>query len=228
VLPVKFSRLFAGKKRYNNKLQFHSRKFITLKGISQGVFMDKIALRRQLQIRLVELTDQQRSQKSRTACQNLINTGHFKRASVVMLYLSLPHEVDTTSVILHAWQQEKTVAVPKVSWQQRHMIPVQISSLETGISTGASGLRNPVTGVPMPIEQIDLVVVPGMAFDNKGNRLGRGGAYYDRFFASKQLRAVKCGFAFSEQIVESVPIEDHDKAVDILVTDEGVIECKNI
>jgi len=140
-----------------------------------------------------------------------------------MMYLSLPHEVDTSEAILHAWQLGKTVAVPKISWQQRHMIPVQINSLETGFSTEVSGLRNPVTGVPIPFEEIDLVVAPALGFDRKGNRLGRGGSYYDRFFANKELKAPRCGFAFVEQVVDSIPVTDSDQPINLLVTDEEVI-----
>ncbi len=138
--------------------------------------MDKEQLRRRLQKRVLEMTEEQRSQKSRKACHNLVSTPQFQNASVVMMFLSLPHEVDTSEAVLYAWQHGKIVEVPKISWQQRHMIAVQINSLETGFSTGASGLRNPVTGVPMPIEEIDLVVTPALGFDRKGNRLGRGGS----------------------------------------------------
>jgi 5-formyltetrahydrofolate cyclo-ligase len=116
----------------------------------------------------------------------------------------------------------KTVVVPKVSWQQRHMIPVKIYSLETGFSAEVAGLRNPITGVPVPFSEIDLVVAPGLGFDHKGNRLGRGGSYYDRFFANKELKAPKCGFAFAEQVIESVPVTENDVPVDFLVTDEQV------
>lgn len=143
-----------------------------------------------------------------------------------MMYLALPNEIDTTAVILNAWQNGKTVAVPKVSWMQRHMIPVLITSLETGLNAEDAGLRNPGTGTPMPIDEIDLVVTPAMAFDDNGYRLGRGGGYYDRFFEAKQLRALKCGFVFSQQIVDSVPIAEHDRYVDFIVTDERVITVK--
>ena len=115
------------------------------------------------------------------------------------------------------------MAVPKISWQQRHMIPVQINSLETDFSTGVAGLRNPVTGMPMPFEEIDLVVTPALGFDRKGNRLGRGGSYYDGFFANEQLKACRCGFAFAEQLIESVPVTPTDESVDFLVTDEEVL-----
>jgi 5,10-methenyltetrahydrofolate synthetase len=112
----------------------------------------------------MELTDDERIGCSRDACQHLVNTDQFKRASVVMFYLPLPHEIDVTPAILHTWQQGKTVVAPKVSWQQRHMIPVEITSLETGVAIEAAGLRNPITGVPVPPDDIDLVVTPGLAF----------------------------------------------------------------
>jgi 5-formyltetrahydrofolate cyclo-ligase len=185
--------------------------------------MDKAQLRRRLQKCLFEMTEEQRCEKSKKACRNLLSTPQFRKASAVMLYLSLPHEVDTSEAILCAWQLGKIVVVPKISWQQRHMIPVQINSLETGISTGACGLRNPVTGVPMPIEEIDLVVTPALGFDAQGNRLGRGGSYYDRFFANEELKAARCGFAFAEQRIDSIPVTEHDEPVDFLVTDEEVI-----
>jgi 5-formyltetrahydrofolate cyclo-ligase len=189
--------------------------------------MDKQQLRLTLQKSLLELSEQQRVEKSRKACQNLISTPQFQNASAVMLYLSLPHEVDTSEAVLQAWQLGKVVVVPKVSWQQRHMIPVRINSLETGFSTGASGLRNPTTGVPIPIGDIDLVVSPALGFDRHGNRLGRGGSYYDRFFANEELKAPKCGFAFTEQLIDSIPVAEHDEPVDFLVTDEEVIYISN-
>ncbi len=187
--------------------------------------MDTVELRRQLQNRLLALPEQQRQDKSRRACRHLIATERFQEASTIMMFLSLPHEVDTSEAILHAWQMGKTVAVPKISWQQRHMIPVGINSLETGFSTGAMGLRNPVDGAPIPFGQIDLVVSPGLGYDRRGNRLGRGGAFYDRFFANKTLTASRCGFAFIEQVVDSIPVTESDQAVHFLVTDEGIIRC---
>ena len=144
-----------------------------------------------------------------------------------MMFLSLPHEVDTSEAILHAWQLGKVVAVPKISWQQRHMIPVRINSLETGFSTGASGLRNPISGLPVPFGEIDLVVTPALGFDKKGNRLGRGGSYYDRFFANAELKADRCGFAFAEQLLDAIPVTEHDEPVEILITDKEIMYFDN-
>ena len=189
--------------------------------------MDKERLRSKLQKCLLEMSAEQRSEKSRKACRNLVSTPQFQSASTVMMYLSLPHEVDTSEAILHAWQLGKIVVVPKISWQQRHMIPVQINSLETGFSTEVTGLRNPIRGVPTPLEEIDLVVAPLLGFDSKGNRLGRGGSYYDRFFANEELKAPRCGFAFAEQMVDSIPATKHDKPVDFLVTDKEIMYFNN-
>lgn len=189
--------------------------------------MDKAQLRRKLQNCLLAISSEQRSEKSRKACRNLVSIPQFQSASAVMMFLSLPHEVDTSEAILHAWQLGKVVAVPKISRQQRHMIAVQINSLETGFSTSASGLRNPIAGVPMPFEEINLVVTPALGFDRKGNRLGRGGSYYDRFFANPELKASRCGFGFAEQLIETIPVAEHDEPVDLLVTDEEIIYFNN-
>jgi len=190
--------------------------------------MDKAQLRRTLLNCLLAIPSEQRDERSRQACQKLASVEPFQSASTVMIFLSLPHEVDTSEAILHAWQLGKTVAVPKVSWEQRHMIPVQIHSLETGFSTAASGLRNPVAGAPVPFEEIDLVVTPGLAFDREGNRLGRGGSYYDRFFANAELKAVRCGLAFAEQFVDAVPVTEHDEPVDLLVTDKEIVHFDDV
>ena len=185
--------------------------------------MEKARLREQLQKSLLAIPPEQRVQKSHQACRNLISMQWFKDASTIMMYLSLPHEADTSEAILCAWQMGKTVAVPRISWGQRHMIAVQIDTLEGGFSTSPSGLRNPIAGEPVPFEEIDLVVTPALAFDKKGNRLGRGGAFYDRFFANKQLKAFRCGLGFAEQMLDSVPVKEHDQPVDALITDEEIL-----
>ena len=142
--------------------------------------MDKAQLRRKLMDCLLAMSPELRNAKSRKACNHLVSTVHFQEASTVMMFVSLPHEVDTSEAILHAWQLDKIVAVPKISWQQRHMIAVQINSLETGLSTSASGLRTPISGVPVPFGEIDLVVTPFLGIDRECARVCR----YRREFSS--------------------------------------------
>jgi 5-formyltetrahydrofolate cyclo-ligase len=175
-----------------------------------------------------DMSDEQQQEKSKKACQNLVSTPEFQDASAIMMYLAIPDEADVTDAIISAWREDKTVIVPKVFWKQKSMIPVRIESLEmVPIESAVSGLRNPANGVPVGVEEIDLVIAPGLGFDTKGNRLGRGGAYYDRFFADKKLKAKKCGFAFAEQVVDSVPTTDTDQKIDFLVTDEQIMYFKN-
>jgi 5-formyltetrahydrofolate cyclo-ligase len=185
--------------------------------------IEKKQLRQQLQAGLRELSAEQRSRKSKQACANLASTPQFRDVAVVMMYLPLPYEVDISPAILQAWQLGKTVVVPKISWTQRHMMPVEITSLETDFSTEVNGIKNPVTGRPIPPEEIGLVVTPGLGFDRAGRRLGRGGAYYDKFFDNAKLGAVRCAVAFQQQIVNSIPVTEQDRSVNMLVTDEEVI-----
>lgn len=188
--------------------------------------MDKAQMRQQLRMALIDMDPEDLARRSRQACNNLIHTDEFIKAYSVMVFLSMPNEIDTTEVILTAWQMGKIVAAPKVSWQQRHMIPVEINTLDTGFATEVGGLRNPVRGTPVPFEEINMVVTPGLGFDGAGNRLGRGGSYYDRFFSHDKMKAVKCAIAFSEQFVDEIPITDKDVPVDMLVTDEKVTYFK--
>ena len=185
--------------------------------------MEKEELRKEFKKALSGITVQQREQMSNKACKNLVSTRAFQEASGIMFYLALPHEVDTTEAMLEAWQQEKTVVVPRILWHQGHMIPVQINTLEKDMATEHSGLRNPVKGVPVPLEDIDLVVAPGLGFDEKGNRLGRGEGYYDSFFRHNGVKALRCGFAFENQRVKSLPVTDNDQPIDFLVTEQNVI-----
>ena len=188
--------------------------------------MDKSALRHEIKQRLVQMSKEDRIAQSKQICERIIDSDVFGKASVVMTYLSMPHEVDTTPVILHAWQQGKTVVIPKVSWQHRHMIPVEITSLDTGLKEDQRGLRNPINGVPVPFDEIDLVITPGLGFDKKGNRLGRGGAFYDNFFKHEKITAALWAVAFSRQVCDEIPHDDDDVPVDAVVTENELIICK--
>jgi len=185
--------------------------------------MDKAELRRQLRDRLQTITTDFKDQKSRRACRLLVACVPFQQASVVMMFLSMPDEIDTAMAIAAAWQKGKTVVAPKVDWGRRMMTPVKIESLGGNLAVERGGLRNPLGGPVVDVERIDLVVTPGLGFDRQGHRLGRGAGFYDRFFADPRLRAVRCGFCFFEQIVESVPVTEADRPVDWLVTDEQVL-----
>jgi len=183
--------------------------------------MDKASLRSSIRNCLFDIAPETRKQKSELACQRLVNTRAFQDASTIMMYLALDYEADAGLAMQEAWRARKTVAVPKVFWENKSMVPVQIDSLEGDFSIEpVSGVRSPASDLRTALEQIDLVVVPALAYDTQGRRLGHGGGYYDRFFADQRLRAVRCGFGFCDQMVECVPVDDTDQPVDLIVTDE--------
>ena len=116
----------------------------------------------------------------------------------------------------------KTALVPKVDEASHTMIAVAIDSLEAGLERSRYGILEPTASEARPPGEIDLVIAPGLAFDRAGNRLGRGGGYYDRFLAQDELRAVVCGVAFNEQVISDLPTDERDRRVGMLVTDREV------
>jgi len=180
-------------------------------------------LRKEMKQRLATIGPDEAAERSRLACRRLIELPEFQRAHAVMIYLTIPQEVETTELALAGWQHGKTILAPRVNWDQRHMLAVEVRSLESGVSSTRYGLWEPSDGEPWPIEDIDLVVVPALAFDRDGHRLGRGGGFYDRFLAEPKMRAASCGLAFAEQLLDELPRHAHDWPVDILVTDREVL-----
>jgi 5-formyltetrahydrofolate cyclo-ligase len=188
---------------------------------SKGSLVKK-ELRRRLQAVLSSIPPAVLVERSRLAASLLFNEPEYRRAEIMMVYLSHKQEADTTRIVLQAWQDHKRVLAPQVSWESKAMIPIEISNLDEDVGRNEMGLREPVKGPPIPIELIDLVVVPGLAFDGTGSRLGRGRGFYDRFLARSEFRGVACGFALESQMVEVIPARPHDMKIDMLVTDVAV------
>ena len=188
---------------------------------------DKPTLRNQLRHAIAAVTPEERHAKSLAAAALLTSTAEFAAARVVLIYLSTVYELDTSTVALRCWQQGKLLAAPRVSWDQRRMMPVEINSLsDSAMTITGPGIREPREGAPMPVEMIDLVIVPGLGFATTGQRIGRGMGFYDRFLSQRDFHGVSCGFAYEEQVVEALPTQDHDMGVAMLVTDRAVRRFK--
>ncbi len=180
-------------------------------------------LRKQMKALLAAMTPDEVASQSQAACEKLIALDEYQQARAIMLYLPTPQEVDTAEIALHAWQHGKTVLAPKVNRQQRHMLAMEIHSFDDGLVTGSFGLREPHDNATVwPSEEIDLIIVPALAYDVTGGRLGRGGGFYDRFLSEPCVSAVTCGLGFAEQLVDELPLHSHDWPVDLLVTDREV------
>lgn len=182
----------------------------------------KKELRSKLRAELAALAPEDIQRQSHRAAELLFQQPEYRRAEIMMIYLSLPHEADTMPIVLQAWQDRKKVVAPQVLWESRQMMPIEVRNLDEDIGNNQFGIREPIRGMPIPIELIDLVIVPGLGFDPFGNRLGRGRGFYDRFLGKPGFHAVTCGFALELQIVDNIPAAHHDVKVRMLVTNEQV------
>ncbi len=182
--------------------------------------ISKTELRNSMRSVLKAMSQSQRRSCSMKACKRLSELDAFDRALVVMLYMPLPDELDLTSAAIRCFQTAKNVCVPYVDWRREDMYAVEATTFDDEqMELDERGLRRPRKGRPIPVSTIDLIVVPGLAFDTQGNRLGRGGGFYDRFLERLSRRTTRVGICFDEQIVQSVPRDAHDAAMDQVVTD---------
>ena len=188
--------------------------------------MLKKDLREKLRRALAEIDPSTLHERSVRACRLLCEHVEFRRAEIVMVFLSGPGEVDTNSLVLEAWAQRKRVLAPQINLEARRLLPVEIRSLTEDLAISHMGIREPVSGIPFPISMIDLVIVPGLGFDDYGNRLGRGRGFYDRFLAHPEFTGTACAMAFEQQMTSSVPVGPLDRVVDMLVTDDEVRRFK--
>ncbi|MBT8484653.1 MAG: 5-formyltetrahydrofolate cyclo-ligase [Phycisphaerales bacterium] len=180
----------------------------------------KRGVRAEMRAALAAMSDDERRDASSAATAKLIALDEFRAASTVMLYMPLAGEVDTTHVAIRVFQLGKTVCVPKVDWARRDMYAIEVNSLDDHyMETDDHGIRIPRAGRPIVPRSIDLVVVPGLAFDTYGRRLGRGGGFYDRFLSRLRRSATTVGLAFDRQVVDEVPVQEHDVSVDAIVTE---------
>jgi 5-formyltetrahydrofolate cyclo-ligase len=183
----------------------------------------KRAVRANMRDRLAALGEDERHRASGAACARLMNLDAFRQASTVMLYMPLATEVDTTPVAIRCFQTGKSVCVPRVDWKRKDMHAVDVRSFDDNfMEIDEHGLRTPRDGHLVPHSMIDLIVVPALAFDTEGNRLGRGGGFYDRFLSRLRRSATSIGLAFDVQITDNLPVEDLDVRVNGVVTDRRV------
>jgi len=145
-----------------------------------------------------------------------------ERASAVLAYGAMPEEVDITDVIEALWARGVRVALPRV--KARRELELHWHERDRDLCTGAYGLREPCEDAPVaPPEAIDVLLVPGVAYDADCQRLGLGAGYYDTLLKRLPRNTVTIGIAFDEQVVPRVPCGQFDRPVDMLVTPTRVI-----
>lgn len=184
---------------------------------SQLIHQEKQLIRERLrtQIRAVPVHD--RRELSRRAVFRLLEREEFRTASQVMGYIALKDELDIFAALEWGWAAGKRVALPRyVPHEQRYCASLAEPGIRQAIR-GAFGVVEPSdTAEAVPLKLLDFVLVPGLAFDPAGRRLGRGRGFYDRLLA--EVTGIKCGVALDEQIVDRLPSDAHDIGMNFILT----------
>lgn len=170
------------------------------------------------------LPKQEISEKSLQIEKNLFGLEQYKKSRTVMFFVSFDNEVLTHNMIKKCLGS-KIVAIPKVV--HREIEPSLIIDFDNLIPSGKFGILEPIELSKMSYKSIDLILVAGIVFDKEGYRLGYGFGYYDKFL-KKIPKAVKIGLAFDFQVVDKLPREPHDVPVDVIVSENRVIDCRKI
>ena len=148
--------------------------------------------------------------------QKFIGLKEYKQAETIFIYASFGSEVETKKIIEKIISDRKNAVIPKCDTKGRTMRAFMIKDL-TQLRKGAYGIKEPCESCKeVSKEQIDLAVVPGICFDLKGNRLGYGGGYYDKFLAD--FKGFSVGLAYNECIADEVPAEEHDCKLDLIIS----------
>ena len=166
-------------------------------------------------------------EKSTIIRKKLNSMPEFKKSKNILTYVSFNNEVDTINIIKDLLiKNEKNVLVPYVDKGKL----IQISKINSfdDLEPKIFGILEPKKNKIKKIEinKLDLVIVPGIAFDKNGHRIGYGYGYYDKFLGKLNKNAIKIGLCFEFQIVDKIPQEKHDVPMDFIVTEKRVVKCK--
>ena len=181
--------------------------------------MKKEDIRRRIKAHKALLSDAERRQAAASVFAMLEQTAAFMLADRIMLYHSLPDELSTVEFI-DKWHASKHFFLPRVNGVNLEILPYDKSRMQYG----AFHIEEPAGDDVRDVSEIELIVVPAVAYDRRGNRVGRGRGYYDRLLAS--TKAVKVGVGYDFQLVEAVDAEPHDIPVDMVITESEVIHVR--
>lgn len=141
-----------------------------------------------------------------------------------MVFAPLPNEINVTPAAMVALESGKRVTVPRIDWNARTLTPALVLDWLGDLMPDRFGTRAPRPDLPtVPLEEIDAALIPALACTRRGERLGRGAGFYDRFLARSGFRAASIGVIFSAQLADQLPREPHDRALDWVVTDRDTL-----
>jgi 5-formyltetrahydrofolate cyclo-ligase len=186
--------------------------------------MDKEAMRMTMLQRRSAMLPDQVAQLSRLAQQRLLTSDQFAAAQSLALYSPIRNETETGDIFVRACCLGKQVFYPRVAGENLGF--VRINSLAQ-LVTGSFGVLEPAASLEVSRQDPELILVPGVAFDRQGHRLGYGRGFYDRYLARCSGQVVRVGFSYAFQLCDALSVSAHDQALDILVTDAETITWRS-
>ena len=189
---------------------------------SQGT---KEELRQQAVAAVGRLTKSERAAKTRAVEERLFDFANFLEAHIVMMYLPGEGEIDTRAMIASAFKYNKIVVLPVFDPEGKEARLFKVDNLKADLRNGPRGGGEPDPGrcKQVPLDVVDIAIVPAIALDEKGGRIGTGAGDYDRLIPLLAITTRKVALAFEEQILPQIPMESHDKFVDIIISDQRII-----
>ncbi|MBP2017172.1 5-formyltetrahydrofolate cyclo-ligase [Symbiobacterium terraclitae] len=185
--------------------------------------VSKQQIRRRMIAARQALYPDERARRSGTAQEAVLSAPEWHQAGVVLLYIPVRGEADTALLAAAGVQQGKQLLLPRAEQGGRRLWLHRWDGTADQLAPGAFGIPEPLPDLPQAEPAaVDLVVVPGVAFDRRGYRLGYGGGYYDRALPGMD-RAVKIGLGYAFQLVDLLPAEPHDVRLHAVATDEGLL-----
>lgn len=189
--------------------------------------LDKKTIREDILRKRDSIDPEIRLKKDNMIMDKVLSSPDFEKANTILYFASFRSEVATLPHIEEALKRGKRIVLPKVDNIERRLILYEILDTKE-IKPGFMGIPEP-EAVPerqRDINDVDLVIMPGVAFDPDGNRLGYGAGYYDKLLAGLRRDIPLIAIAYEEQIVNALPSEDHDVRVNKIVTDKRVIQVR--
>jgi len=185
----------------------------------------KSEMRRNMVETIEKLPEEEIVQKGAAIENRLFEFANFLEATIVLLYIDTPGEVATDKIIKKCYDFGKMVILPVFSAETGAATLMKLDNAENDLVPGPHGILEPDPNKckVVPIECIDIAIIPGIAFDEKGCRLGTGEGYYDRLIPDLPVTTRKVALTMEAQMAPQVPMEFHDKHVDIIITDERII-----
>ena len=195
---------------------------------TESLFQQKTTIRKEILGKRKSQDSQVSAAQSRSIMKTLVGRKEFQAAGKILIYLSKDGEVGTDNLLVRAFEFGKRVCVPVVDRESDELRISELPGPDASFRLGAFGVREPEDLNFVSPDQIDLVVVPGLAFDRRGGRIGYGKGYYDGLLSRLDSQVPRIALAFEYQVLDTVPQDGNDIQVDAIITEKSTMSCSGI